>query len=103
MKNLPANSFERQITRSNGHKNTNYTDHINMHDSDIDKSEDMKLYLHIVKQRKWRIILSSFIFFSLAVVAALSEKTLYESKSRILIEKVIPKILDVQELQQIDP
>jgi capsular exopolysaccharide synthesis family protein len=102
MKNLPANPFERQITRSHSYTNASYADRINIRDSEVDKSEDMKLYLNIIKRRKWCIILSSFIFFSLAVIAALAEKTLYESKSRILIEKDIPKIFNVQELQQVD-
>jgi polysaccharide biosynthesis transport protein len=102
MRNLPANILERNINYFNGYANNNYSDYLSVSDSDVDKSSDFKLYINIIRKRKWCVILSLFIIFPFVVISMLSERPSYESKSRILIEKDIPKILDIQELQKID-
>jgi capsular exopolysaccharide synthesis family protein len=71
--------------------------------AEADSAEHARLYIEVLRRRKWCIITPLLIVLPFLMVNLAIEKPSYMAKTRVLIEKDAPQVLQIQDIIQNDP
>jgi uncharacterized protein involved in exopolysaccharide biosynthesis len=82
------------IREGNISKNNN-VEYIFLQEDASAKQNTFLNYLHIIKKRKWSIIIPLLIIMPVVILNSMVKKEYYEAKSTILIEDVVPNIIAI--------
>ena len=73
-----------------------------MHEDDEQQEQEIHLrdYLHVLQKRKWLVLATIVISFSIAAIVSFRTRPQYQSSAQIIIEREAAKILSIEQITQ---
>ena len=97
MKNLPIRTQDRTMLGYEG-MSVDYV-RLPMEQAEARPSDGLKVYMNVLKRRKWYIIIPILLVAPILIASAVLEESTYQASARVLIESSNPRVLTIERLE----